>query len=452
MYELREIPGVHEVRDAYTAGGLIARRQAQLARGHRARPEARRRRGARRRRPGGREAAHDRRAGGARRRQAAGRAHVRRAGHAGRGARRGDRVRRPRRRAGALRRRAASPARCRCSPRWRRSRARCSRSTRWRASWRQRVRGQRRHAARARARRRLQPAGHRALPRGARRDPAGADRDVLARTIAGAGRAVLVSGLAVAIALAGLYVFADPLLSAMALGGVLAVGTATLAGLTLVPALIAVAHHRIPAPGTRTWVWRRERRSRARTPRAARRVRAAPSSGGGAHRHRPRCSRSSIPALGLEVADADARSLPADAQERRVLEAVERDFTAGPVDPIQVLIAAAPSDPAVTALHRADATAARREGRDDPGRPAAVGHRDRGRRRGAATPASARSSWSATIRGLDAPVRVLVGGAAAELVDAKDSTAPAAAAGAGGRRPADGAAAVRPHALRARRR
>ena len=46
----------------------------------------------------------------------------------------------------------------------------------------QRVRGQRRHAARARARRRLQPAGRRALPRGARRGsgraaagPAGAD-------------------------------------------------------------------------------------------------------------------------------------------------------------------------------------------------------------------------------------------------------------------------------------
>ena len=205
--------------------------------------------------------------------------------------------------------------------------------------------------------------------------------DVLARTIAGAGRAVLVSGLAVAIALAGLYVFADPLLSAMALGGVLAVGTATLAGLTLVPALIAVAHHRIPAPGTRTWVWRRERRSApgllARLAAFAQRRPAAV-----ALTVTAALLALSIPALGLEVADADARSLPADAQERRVLEAVERDFTAGPVDPIQVLIAAAPSDPAVTAPDRADATAARREGRDAQGRPAAVGHRDRGRRRG----------------------------------------------------------------------
>ena len=39
---------------------------------------------------------------------------------------------------------------------------------------------------------------------------------------------------------------------------------ATLAGLTLVPALIAVAHRRIPAPGHPTWVWRRP------APRAAR--------------------------------------------------------------------------------------------------------------------------------------------------------------------------------------
>ena len=73
-------------------------------------------------------------------------------------------------------------------------------------------------------------------------DPDAPLPDLLERTTAGAGRAVLVSGLAVAIALAALYVFADPLLSAMALGGALAVATATVAGLTLVPALVAVAH------------------------------------------------------------------------------------------------------------------------------------------------------------------------------------------------------------------
>ena len=245
--------------------------------------------------------------------------------------------------------------------------------------------------------------------------------DVLGRTIAGAGRAVLVSGLAVAIALAGLYVFADPLLSAMALGGVLAVGTATIAGLTLMPALIAVAHHRIPSPGTRTWVWRRDRPSApgllARLAAFAQRRPAAV-----ALTVIAALLALSIPALGLQVADADARSLPADAQERRVLEAVERDFTAGPVDPIQVLIAAAQTDPAVTGLiDKMRRLPNAKDGmlRDDL--PPSV----TGIEVDAAGPDSGERAQQLVraIRGLDSPVQVLVGGAAAELVDAKDSTA-----------------------------
>ncbi|GAB3829864.1 MMPL family transporter [Dactylosporangium cerinum] len=94
--------------------------------------------------------------------------------------------------------------------------------------------------------------------------------ELLARTVATAGRAVLVSGLAVGAALAGLFAFAEPLLAAMALGGALVVCLATIAGLTLVPALIAVAHARIPAPGkararpsARAACWRGWPRSRS---------------------------------------------------------------------------------------------------------------------------------------------------------------------------------------------
>ena len=169
MYELRELPGVAEVRDAYTAGGLIADdKQSSLA-VIELDPEARRGRGARRRGSGRRQAAHDRRARGARRRQAAGRADVRRAGHRGRRARGSDRARRPRRRAGAVRRRAGR----RRAPAARRAgddHGLAAGAQRARERHRgQRVRRQRRHAARARARRRLQPADPRALPRGARR-------------------------------------------------------------------------------------------------------------------------------------------------------------------------------------------------------------------------------------------------------------------------------------------
>jgi RND superfamily putative drug exporter len=171
--------------------------------------------------------------------------------------------------------------------------------------------------------------------------PEAAISDVLARTMAGAGRAVLGSGLAVAIALA------------------------------VTAALLAL----------------------------------------------------SIPALGLEVADADARSLPADAQARRVLEAIERDFTAGPVDPIQVLIDAGPTQPEVTELiERMRRLPHAKDGmlRDDL--PPSV----TGIEVDAAGPDSGERAQELvrSIRDLDAPVRVQVGGAAAELVDAKDSTAP----------------------------
>ena len=53
---------------------------------------------------------------------------------------------------------------------------------------------------------------------------------LLARTMATSGRAVLVSGLAVAAALCGLFAFADPLLAAMALGGALVAGVAVARG------------------------------------------------------------------------------------------------------------------------------------------------------------------------------------------------------------------------------
>ena len=150
-------------------------------------------------------------------------------------------------------------------------------------------------------------------------DPEAALADLLARTVAGAGRAVLVSGLAVGIALAALYVFADPLLSAMALGGALAVGTATLAGPDARP---RADRYRAPAhPGA----------GHAHVGVAAR-----PNAGPGLlarlaafAQRRPAPVALTVtaalvalcvPAFGLDVANSDARSLPASAEERRVQE------------------------------------------------------------------------------------------------------------------------------------
>jgi putative drug exporter of the RND superfamily len=151
--------------------------------------------------------------------------------------------------------------------------------------------------------------------------------ELLGRTVAAAGRAVLVSGLAVGIALIALYMFADPVLSAMALGGVLAVLTATLVGLTLVPALVAVAHRRIPARGRMPSVGLLARLA-AFAQRRPVPVALVVTAG---------LIALSIPAFGIEVANADASSLPADAQERRVQRALETDFSKGGVEPITVL-------------------------------------------------------------------------------------------------------------------
>ena len=292
MNELRTFPGVHEVRDAYTAGGLIAADKQQLARGRRARPEARRRRGARRRRPGGREAAHDRRARGARRRQAAGRAHVRRAG------RRGTRCAGRRSRSSSSpsswcsSAAGCSPAGSRCSPRWRRSRARCSALNALASAaaisefavnvvtllglglavdYSLLVIARFREERAATRRRRC-----RSCWRG--RSPARA-----VRCSSPASRSRSRSP--------GCTSFADPLLSAMALGGVLAVAH----GDDRRPHARARADRGRapphPVAGHAHLGLAARAPERARTPGTARRVRAAPSGGGGARRHRRRCSR-----------------------------------------------------------------------------------------------------------------------------------------------------------------
>jgi RND superfamily putative drug exporter len=201
----------------------------------------------------------------------------------------------------------------------------------------------------------------------------------------------------------------------MALGGALAVLTATIAGLTLVPALIAVAHERIPQPGTRTWVWRSERRGTGLLARLAAFAQRRPAlvalvaTAG--------LVALTIPALGLEVADADARSLPADTEERRVYDAVERDFTAGPVEPLEVLIEA-PFERATPLIERMQRLPDAKVGRVRDDLPPSVTGIE-------VDPAGADAGEPAqqlvrAIRALDD--EILVGGPAAELVDAKDST------------------------------
>ncbi|MEV0128705.1 MMPL family transporter [Dactylosporangium sp. NPDC050688] len=241
--------------------------------------------------------------------------------------------------------------------------------------------------------------------------------DLLARTVATAGRAVLVSGLAVGAALAGLFAFAEPLLAAMALGGALVVCLATLAGLTLVPALIALAHRRIPAPNTARRQPRRGGGVLARLAGSAQRrpvlVALAVTAG---------LVVLSLPLLGVTLANSDARSLPSGSEERLAYEAVERDFAKWTTQPVTVLIEASAGDPAAAQLLTrireltGEAELDLRSGL--PPDVTVVDLRPAGPADGAPAQRLVRQ-----LRDLDTPVPVLVAGPAAELIDARASVA-----------------------------
>ncbi|MBV1850516.1 MMPL family transporter [Catellatospora tritici] len=252
-------------------------------------------------------------------------------------------------------------------------------------------------------------------------DPRAPLPELLARTVSAAGRAVLVAGLAVGVALSGLFVFAEPLLAAMALGGALVVALATAAGLTLVPALIAVAHRRIPTPGTRTWVWRRPaRRGLGLLARSAafaqRRPAVVALAVTGA------LLALSVPLLHVHLAGSDARSLPAASEARRAYEAVQRDFAAKYPQPVPVVIEAGPDEPAVRGL--LDRMRALPGVTDVDLREGVPGQATIAEVETPGPPAGEQvQRLVRELRALDTALPVLVAGPAAELVDAKDAMA-----------------------------
>ncbi|WP_430780345.1 MMPL family transporter [Actinoplanes sp. G11-F43] len=233
--------------------------------------------------------------------------------------------------------------------------------------------------------------------------------ELVARTGATAGRTVLFSGLAVAAAMAGLAVFADPLLGAMALGGAAAALSATAAGLTVVPALITVAHRRIPPTRRRAsgGVFAHLAAFAQRRPAP---VAFAVVAG---------LLAMSLPFLfAVELENSDARALPASAEARRLQEAVRSDFNAGQADPVVVVV---DTDPAGAAVRDFLDTLGTLDGvlrvapRPDITAPAAIVD---------VTPEDGTSrDVVRAIRALTPPFPVLVGGPAAESADYRDSVA-----------------------------
>ena len=167
-------------------------------------------------------------------------------------------------------------------------------------------------------------------------------REAIDRTITTAGRTVAYSGLTVAVALSGLLVFDSSGLRSLALGGIGVVLVAVLAGVSLLPALLALAGHRIrpSRPRTRpgvfwhiaTWVRRRA-------------VPVVVFVGIG-------LVAAAIPFLHARFENPDARSLPRSSVARQLEEVRDRFPAAAAADPIEVVVMADAGRPGAGELDR----------------------------------------------------------------------------------------------------
>jgi RND superfamily putative drug exporter len=173
------------------------------------------------------------------------------------------------------------------------------------------------------------------------------------RTMATAGRTVLVSGLTIALALASLLIFPQTFLRSMGLGGIAAVLVAMTAALTVLPALLAVLGPRVnalrvPLP------WRRGTAQRAA------------GDGGWARLARSVMRRPVLyvvgvlavlavfaaPFLRVQFGGFDERVLPTGTESRVVSERIRAEFPNGTVAPIEVLVSNAPAADATAFAER----------------------------------------------------------------------------------------------------
>jgi RND superfamily putative drug exporter len=167
--------------------------------------------------------------------------------------------------------------------------------------------------------------------------------EALGRTVATAGRAILFSGLTVAIGLLGLVLLGLGNLGSMGWAGTIVVGLAVLYGLTTLPALLAVLGPRVNAvrlpflhperPPGRRGPWARLAAVVMRRPwRVLLPVVAL-------------LLLSGVPMLHLRVGSGDATALPAEAEARRGDELLRREFPAADLTPIVVALDAGQGSP-----------------------------------------------------------------------------------------------------------
>src|SRR5690606_32361254 len=170
--------------------------------------------------------------------------------------------------------------------------------------------------------------------------------DALAATMATAGRTVAVSGVTVAVSLAGLLLFEQQFLVSMGYGGIATVVVCMIGALTVLPALLAVLGPKVNAlpigrrRGGRdragAW-WGRVAHSVMRRPAVYAAVTVALLAGLGA------------PFLRINWGAVDASALPEGADARVVAEALETRFPRNATSPIEAVVTGTPDRAALGA-------------------------------------------------------------------------------------------------------
>jgi RND superfamily putative drug exporter len=141
--------------------------------------------------------------------------------------------------------------------------------------------------------------------------------DAIIRTSATAGHTVVVSGLTVATALAGLLVFPDSFLRSMGLAGIAVIAVVVTAAVTLLPALLAIAGPRInpaAARASRTGAFARIARAVQRRPAMTAMLAAAAM------------LFLAIPVVQMRLGAIDDRLLPTTTQSRQLYDAIATNY------------------------------------------------------------------------------------------------------------------------------
>jgi putative drug exporter of the RND superfamily len=163
--------------------------------------------------------------------------------------------------------------------------------------------------------------------------------EAVARAVRAAGRTITFSALTVAVSLAGLFAFGNPVFDSLALGGIATALFALFTGLTLIPALLAVWAEKIkPAAGGMSdagFFGRLARRVQRRPWPVAIGVAAV-------------LLAAAVPFLSANYGNGDPRTLPRSAESRQVADTLLARFPGKQASPIEVVSRLRSDDPRVS--------------------------------------------------------------------------------------------------------